>query len=75
MRSGFTPIISAAMSRSRIAIQDRPMRPRTRFFATRANTATKAIATRYRIGGVALGPVTSTPNTARFGAVMVPDGA
>ena len=40
--SGRMPISSAAMSMSRMAIHDRPMRPRTMFLAARANTATKA---------------------------------
>ena len=46
VRRGRTPMISAAMSRSRIAIQERPTRPRTRFFATRAKIATSPTATR-----------------------------
>ena len=40
--SGRMPMISAAMSMSRIAIHMRPMRPRTRFLATSASTATNA---------------------------------
>ena len=39
VRSGRTPMISAAMSRSRMAIHERPIRPRTRFLATSANSA------------------------------------
>src|SRR5258706_13352699 len=35
---GRMPMISAATSISRVAIQVRPMRPRTRFFATTANS-------------------------------------
>ena len=75
VRSGRTPMISAAMSRSRIAIHDRPTRPRTRFLARRAKTTTSARAVTYRTGAVAFGPVTITPNTVRFGAVIVPDEA
>ena len=40
-RSGFTPMISAAMSMSRIAIHLRPTVPRVRFRATQASTRTK----------------------------------
>src|SRR6266498_859943 len=54
---GRTPMISAAMSRSRMAIQERPTRPRTRFLATNAQTTTRANAARYRTGAVASGPV------------------
>ena len=68
-------MISAAMSRSRIAIQERPTRPRTRFLATRAKTATKDSAITYRAAAVALGPVTITPSTVRPGAVIVPEEA
>ncbi len=53
------PISSAAMSMSRIAIQMRPMRPRTRFFAISANTITSVSANRYLVEGVARGLVTS----------------
>jgi len=68
-------MISAAMSRSRIAIHDRPMRPRTRFLAARANTATSPSAVRYRADGVEFGPVMRAPKRVRSGAVMVPDEA
>ena len=63
------------MSRSRIAIHDRPMRPRTRFLATSAKSTTSPRATRYRTGAVAWGPVTMTPSMVRGGAVAVPEGA
>ncbi len=75
VRSGRTPMISAAMSRSRIAIHERPTRPRTRFLAMTANTATRASAVRYRTSAVAAGPVTMMPATVRGGAVMVPEEA
>ena len=42
VRSGRKPMISAAMSMSRIAIHERPIWPRTRFLATRVATTTKA---------------------------------
>src|SRR2546425_1084114 len=74
VRSGRIPMISAAMSRSRMAIQARPRRPRTRFLATRPKMATNARAITYRAPEVALGPVTSTPNTSRSGAEVVPGG-
>ena len=73
--SGRMPMISAAMSRSRMAIHERPTRPRTRFLATKARPTTIVSATRYRTGAVAWGPVTITPSTVRGGAVAVPDGA
>ena len=38
--NGGTPMISAAISISRIAIQERPTLPRVRFLAIRANTTT-----------------------------------
>ena len=41
VRSGPMPMISAAMSMSRIAIQERPMRPRTRLLASQAIRMTK----------------------------------
>ncbi len=41
-RSGFTPMISAAMSMSRIAIQVRPVVPRVRLRASQADAKTKA---------------------------------
>jgi hypothetical protein len=68
-------MISAAMSRSRMAIQERPTRPRTRFFATSAKTMTRTSATTYRASAVDAGPVTVTPSTERVGAVMVPEAA
>src|SRR5262249_58387609 len=40
--SGRKPMISAAMSMSRIAIHERPMWPRTRFLATSVATTTMA---------------------------------
>ncbi len=52
------PMISAAMSMSRIAIQERPTRPRTRFFAAKASTATKLSTKRYLSTGLASAPVT-----------------
>jgi hypothetical protein len=73
--SGRTPMISAAISRSRMAIHDRPTRPRTRFLATSANTTTRARANTYRAADVASGPVTMIPKTVRVGAVMVPEEA
>ena len=39
--SGFTPMISAAMSMSRIAIHDRPTVPRVRFRTIHADAITK----------------------------------
>ncbi len=56
--SGRMPMISAAMSMSRIAIQDRPIRLRTMFLAARASTATRTRANRYFTSGNASGPVT-----------------
>src|SRR5439155_131699 len=50
VRSGRTPMNSAAMSRSRLAIHDRPTRPRTRVLARRAKTTTSARAVTYRVG-------------------------
>ena len=41
VRSGRKPMISAAMSMSRIAIHERPIWPRTRFLATSVATTTK----------------------------------
>ena len=51
--SGRMPMISAAMSMSRIAIQLRPMALRTRFFATSARSAVKQSRKRYLLTGVA----------------------
>ena len=58
-----------------MAIHERPIRPRTRFFATSAPSATSASATTYRAPAPASGPVTMTPATVRGGAVIVPDEA
>ncbi len=61
------------MSMSRTAIQDRPMRPCTRFEATQARTTTKVSATRYLTSTAAVGPVTGTPNTVRSGTSIAPE--
>jgi hypothetical protein len=45
-------MISAAMSMSRVAIQIRPMRPRTRFFATSAVMVSSPRHSRYRPAGL-----------------------
>ena len=69
------PMISAAMSMSRIAIQERPMRLRTRFLARSAKTATKISRKTYLASAVAAEPVTLTPGiTSRGGAEMTPEG-
>src|SRR5258708_26924249 len=44
---GRMPMISAATSISRVAIQVRPMRPRTRFFAATANSTRMPRHSRY----------------------------
>ncbi len=71
---GWMPMISAAMSMSRMAIQARPMRPRTMFLAASAKTVRKTRLMKYRVSAVALGPVTMMPRKVRGGAVIVPDG-
>ena len=71
--SGRIPMISAAMSMSRIAIHCRPIAPRVRLRATQANTKTKAKQNRYFTQASALGPVTAWPNNSRSGAVICPE--
>lgn len=66
------PINSAATSMSRIAIHERPKRPRTRFFAPSASTVTIASASNYFAAGAALDPVISTPKKVRGGTVICP---
>ena len=58
---GFTPIISAAMSISLIAIQLLPMRPRTKFRAIHANKNKKPKQNKYVAHGLVYGPVTTSP--------------
>src|SRR5450432_2439692 len=67
--SGRMPITSAATSMSRIAIHDRPMAPRVRFFAASANTHTIARTKRYFCIGVSIG----IPNIASGGALTDPE--
>ena len=72
---GRMPMISAAMSMSRIAIQVRPIRLRTRFLASSASRATKTSRKRYLASGVPEVPVTTTPGTtSRGGAEITPEG-
>src|SRR5258708_31890565 len=72
--SGLMPMMSAAMSISRIAIHERPKRPRIKFFAARARMPTKLSVKRYLTTGLASAPVTSNaPKTARGGALMTPE--
>src|SRR5258707_11773168 len=73
--SGLMPMISAAMSMSRIAIHERPMRPRIRFLAARARMPTKLRVKRYLATGLASAPVTAAmPKTLRGGALITPEG-
>jgi GAF domain-containing protein len=80
--SGRMPMISAAMSMSRIAIQERPMALRTRFLATSARTrTTKPAGTDTSRIGVGMGGDRSRPNSAARRrrddarrAVVVPPG-
>src|ERR1700675_679083 len=67
---GRMPMISAATSISRVAIQARPMRPRTRFFATTANNTRKTRQSRYLLTGVSK----VNWNRVTGGALMEPDG-
>ena len=67
---GRMPMISAATSISRVAIQPLPMRPRTRFFATTANSSRNARHTRYFLTGVSK----VSWNNVTGGALMDPDG-
>ena len=61
---GRMPMTAAATSMSRIAIQLRPMCPRTRFFAIKPNTSTKPRQNRYFCTGVSTGsPSTDSPDT------------
>ena len=53
--SGRIPITSAATSMSRMAIHARPIAPRTRFFASRANTHTKESTRKYFSTGPRIG--------------------
>ena len=57
---------------SRIAIQERPKRPRTRFLAPNARIVTIASASRYFAAGAALDPVISTPKNSPGGTVICP---
>src|SRR3546814_4429151 len=66
--SGRMPMISAAMSMSRIAIQERPMRLRTRFLASSARTATNTSRKRYFTAGPA--PARSEEHTSELQSLM-----
>ena len=74
-RSGRTPMISAAMSRSRMAIQERPIRPAHEVLGHQGEDAPRARGPPGSASGRGLGPVTITPSTVRGGAVIVPDDA
>ena len=76
MRSGRTPMISAAMSRSRMAIHERPTRPAHEVLGDeREHDHERRAPSRSAPARVASGPVTITPSTSAVGAVMVPDDA
>src|SRR5215470_38297 len=66
---GRMPMISAATSMSLVAIHARPIRPRTRFLATAANSTRIDRHSRYFLTGVS--KVSS--NSVTGGAVMDPD--
>ena len=72
-RSGFTPMISAAMSISRMAIHLRPEAPRVMFRATTAQTIVKNRQNIYAAHGWVCGPVRMIPTRSRSGALIWPE--
>ena len=68
--SGRMPITSAATSMSRVAIHERPIAPRVRFFATSAKTHTKASTRRYFSTGAV---DRCSPKSSSGGAVTEPE--
>ena len=69
--NGRMPMISAAMSMSRVAIHMRPIRLRTRFFATIAKITTSVSTNKYFCIGVSIG----NPNSSILPTATEPDGA
>ena len=69
---GLTPIISAAISISLIAIQLLPILPLVRFLATQANKKTNRKQKRYLAAGVDSEPVIKKLPTLLLGAVIIP---
>ena len=66
-------MISAAISMSRIAIQDRPRAPLVIFLATIALMVTKTKQTKYATQALVSAPVTVKPKNVRSGALIWPD--
>ena len=69
--SGLKPMISAAMSISRIAIQPRPICERTRFFVARASTETMISVSMYFETAVSM----AKPKISIGGAEITPEGS
>ncbi len=69
--NGRMPMISAAMSMSRVAIHIRPMRPRTRFFAASAVSVSSPRDNKYRPAGLSK----DRPRMRSGGAETDPDDA